>query len=70
VDGLRAQQISLLLSPDEQALPPEIRARRDALELEVFRLRDTKASLAEDDYYRRLEALLLQLARLQETEAN
>jgi len=66
VDGARAQQISLVLSPDEQALPPEVRARRDAIELEVFRLRDTKASLAEDEYYRRLESLLLDLARLQE----
>jgi hypothetical protein len=70
VDGFRAQQISLLLSPDEQALPLEVRERRDALELEVFGLRDTKASLPEDEYYRRLEVLLLDLARLQTQRAN
>jgi len=66
VDGLRAQQVSLVLSPEERALPPDLRARRDALELEVFRLREAKASLAEDEYYHRLEALLLQLAQLQD----
>lgn len=65
VDGWRAHQLSLVLSPEEQALSPELRSRRDALELEVFRLRDQKASLPEDDYYHRLEGLLLQLARLQ-----
>jgi hypothetical protein len=65
VDGWRAHQLSLVLSPEEQALSPELRSRRDALELEVFRLRDKKAALPEDDYYRRLEALLLQLAHLQ-----
>ena len=41
-----------------------MRARRDKLELAVARLRDNKVKLAEDAYYARLEALLLQLARL------
>jgi hypothetical protein len=30
----------------------------------VARLREEKTKLVEDDYYRRLEALLLELARL------
>jgi hypothetical protein len=67
LDGARAHQIHLVLSPAEQALPAEVRARRDALELQVTRLRETKSSLPEDDYFRRLESLLLELARLHQT---
>jgi len=65
VDGARAHQIHLVPSPRESSLTPESRARRDALELELFRLRDAKSKLNEDDYYRQLEVLLLELARLQ-----
>jgi len=64
VDGARAHQVHLVLSPEEQALPPTLRARRDALELEVFRLRESKSEMAESDYLNRLEVLLLDLARL------
>jgi hypothetical protein len=63
-DGARAQQLHLVPSPEEAALAPAVRARRDALELDIFRLRDRKASLLEDDYYGRLESLLLELAAL------
>lgn len=66
LDGARAQQMHMVLSVDEQALPSETRARRDALELEMFRLREAKHTLAEEEYYRKLEILLLQMARLQE----
>ena len=64
VDGPLAHQFVLVPSAAEQKLPPEVRAQRDRLELAVARLREGKAGLAEDDYYARLEALLLQLARL------
>ena len=64
LDGTRAQQFHLVLSAEEQALTPEIRARRNDLELAVARLRESKAQMAEDEYYKRLEALLLELARL------
>lgn len=65
LDGERANQLCLMLSPQEQALPAEVRERRDALELEVARLRQKKDALPEADYYRQLEAMLLELARLQ-----
>jgi len=65
LDGLRAHQIHLLPSPGEKALPLDLRARRDALEARVAELREAKASLPEEDYYRQLEAILLELARLQ-----
>ena len=64
LDGLRAHQWHLKLSEAEKALPPEFRAKRDALELEVEALRAKKATLGEPDYYARLETLLLRLARL------
>ena len=63
-DGLRAHQIHLVRSEAEQALPPAVRTERNALERELAHLRDAKATLPEDDYFAKLEALLIQLARL------
>ncbi|HEV7403020.1 MAG TPA: hypothetical protein VGO11_08850 [Chthoniobacteraceae bacterium] len=65
-DGLRARQIHLVHSAQESALPAETRARRDALEQEVARLREQKAELPEKEYYAELEKLMLQIAALYE----
>lgn len=65
-DGLRAHQVHLLRNAEERALPAEIRAQRDALELELAALREAKASKPEDVYMRELEALLLKITRLYE----
>lgn len=65
-DGPRAQQFVLVRSAAEQKLSPALRAQRDELELALAKLRDGKAKLAEDEYYRRLEALLLDIAKLYE----
>jgi len=64
-DGARANQICLHLSQEELAMSPEARAQRDALELEVVELRESKSKMSEADYYRKLESLFLELARLQ-----
>jgi len=64
VDGLRAHQVHLLRSEQEQKMSPELRARRDELELSVARLRELKSTLSEDEYYRRLEQLMLELANV------
>jgi hypothetical protein len=64
VDGPLAQQFVLIPSAEERRLPPAVRARRDQLELAIARLREEKPKLSEEDYYARLEALLLPLARL------
>lgn len=64
VDGARARQRHLVESPEEQALSPEIRARRDALELDLEALRDKRATFSEEEYYNKLEAVLVELARL------
>jgi hypothetical protein len=68
IDGPRANQWHLVLSPAEQAMPAELRAKRDALELKVEALRGKKASMPEAEYYAQLEALLLDLARLYEQQ--
>jgi hypothetical protein len=62
---LRAHQVCLGRGDQEQKMPAAQRARRDELELSIAKLRDQKAKLNEDDYYRQLEILLLELAKLQ-----
>lgn len=64
LDGLRAHQWHLIRSGSEQKMPAELRAKRDELELAVERLRDKKSSLPEDEYYKKLEQLLIEIARL------
>jgi hypothetical protein len=58
LDGMRANQWHLVRSAADQKLTPEQRTRRDDLELKIARLRQQKASLEEEDYYRQLEKLL------------
>jgi hypothetical protein len=69
LDGLRAHQFHLIRSETDLKLPPEVRARRDALEISLAKLRDSKKQMPEDEYYATLEALLLEMARLYETAA-
>ena len=66
LDGARAHQFHLVRSAAEQQLSPEGRARRDALELKIGRLRETKAKLTEVKYYEELERLMLELAAVYE----
>jgi hypothetical protein len=63
-DGLRAHQVHLIPSDRERQIPVEVRRRRDELELATAALRDQKAKLAEDEYYRRLETIMVELGRL------
>ncbi len=66
LDGLRAHQFHLARSEAERKLAPDIRARRDEVELAIAKLRDGKSNLDEDVYYARLETLLLEMAQLTE----
>jgi hypothetical protein len=61
-DGPRAHQFHLVRSTAEQQLSPEVRARRDQLEIQLAALRERKAKMNEEKYYQELEKLLLQLA--------
>ena len=45
-------------------MTPEIRDRRDNLEREAADLRAKKESLSEEDYYARLEKIMVELARI------
>jgi len=64
LDGIRAHQLHLIASDRELQIPAELRQRRNQLELSVAALRDQKSKLKEDEYYERLEKLMLELARL------
>lgn len=66
LDGTRAHQFHLVRSAAELQLAPEARARRDALELKLAKLRDAKAKMTEAKYYAELEKLLLELAAVYE----
>ena len=64
LDGIRAHQLHLIPSDRERGIPAEIRQRRDQLELSIAALRDQKGKLGEEEYYVRLEKLMVELARL------
>ncbi len=66
LDGVRAHQMFLVRSQVELSLPLVVRSKRDGLELAVARLREAKSQRTEDEYYRELENLLVELARLYE----
>jgi len=67
LDGLRAHQFHLLRNDSERSLPASVRAKRDELELGIGKLRESKSEMEEDEYYRRLETLLLEMAHLYES---
>ncbi len=45
-------------------MPAEMRQRRNQLELSIAALRDQKEKLSEDEYYDRLDKLMIELAKL------
>jgi hypothetical protein len=63
VDGIQARYFCLVPNEEERQLTSDQRTRRDALERQVLLYREKKASVPEDQYYRELERLLLELAR-------
>ena len=65
LDGTRAHQWHLVRSKEDQKLTPEQRQKRDALELEIGKLRDQKAKMNEDEYYKQLEVLLTKLGEIE-----
>ena len=64
LDGPRARQWALVQSPAEQAMPEELRDKRNALELRVEALHTRKATMSEDAYYAQLDPILLELAKI------
>ena len=66
-DGSLAKRWSLVLSPAEQSIPPDIRQKRNVLETQIDALRAQRAELEDEDYYKELEGLALQIADLYQT---
>jgi hypothetical protein len=66
LDGYRANQFCLVHSEEENKMPPELRAKRDRLELEVIKLRDSKDNFSEEEYFSRLEKMLYDIALIYE----
>ncbi len=63
-DGLRAHQLHLVPNELEALMPEPLRKQRDELELQVRALIRQKDELPEDDYYKKLEALFLKIAKI------
>jgi len=70
LDGYRAHQFYLVCSEDEMKIAPNMRAKRDKLELEVMKLRDSKDNFSDDEYYSKLETLLYEIAQIYEQSEN
>ena len=64
LDGYRAHQFHLIPSPFDQKIPPDLRQKRDLLELQIIRLRDSQTGPPDDAYLSQLENLLLQIAKI------
>jgi len=64
LDGYRAHQFHLVPSELEKHMTPSLRAERDRLELEVMKLRDRKEEFSEDEYFSKLETLLLDITKI------
>ncbi len=63
VDGLLAAQFCIAPGGTEATLSVQQRAQRDALERAVYLHREKKQSMPEDEYYKELERLLLELGK-------
>lgn len=66
LDGYRAHQFHLVPSPTEAAMPPELRAKRDQLELQIIELRDARSQYSQADYFSKLEPLVREIAAIYE----
>ena len=63
-DGLRTHQLHLIPSEEERKLSATQRAERDALDIELAKLRATKELMEEKIYYSELEKLLHKIGHI------
>jgi hypothetical protein len=64
LDGSLAGRLVLVKSSREQQLPEAVRIRRDELERQLVDLRQKKGTLAEAEYLKLIEPVLVELSRL------
>jgi hypothetical protein len=69
IDGLLARQVFLIKPDSDKGLTNDQQSRRDALERAVFALREKKKEMPEEQYYKALEQLLIELAQLYRTNS-
>jgi len=62
-DGIVARDV-YFLTPTVDPLDPAAREKRTVIEAEIDKLREQKAKMPEDEYYRQLEALMRKIAAL------
>lgn len=62
-DGKAAQEVYLLTTAIEK-LSTEQRKKREAIEVEILDLKKIKNKLPEDEYYKKLESLMLKMAKI------
>ncbi|MDA7916358.1 hypothetical protein N9B94_03900 [Verrucomicrobia bacterium] len=69
LDGALAHQIHVVLGEFEQTMSQALRDRRNELERRVFRLRERKPKLKDEEYYQQLEELMVEIGAIyQEAE--
>jgi hypothetical protein len=66
LDGRKAHQWHLVPNAIDAKLAPDVRAKRNELELSIENLRDQKDALPQEEYLSELERLLVELAELNE----
>lgn len=64
LDGDRASQLVLVLSDEEQKLTDAQRSTRDGIERELKSLKEQRAKLGDEEYYTKLEALMVKLGEV------
>lgn len=65
-DGSRARHVFLIPPASEKQWPEELLKQRETVEARIEALRETKATMKEDEYYSSLESLMIELAKLTE----
>lgn len=65
-DGYRANQFCLIPSEIERKLSAELKTKRDSIEMEIIKLRDSKDQYGEDEYFSKLEILSTEIAKIYE----
>lgn len=63
-DGFRSRQIAFIASEQERLLTPDQRFARDRLEAELESLRSKKSAMDQNEYYQKLENVLLKLGEI------